>query len=200
MDLFKVQLFFSSWVLTSSYSMFVFDMHMVTKQQPHTCFLLCLLISIAALSLPLLCSEVDNHPWRWWEALISMSIFSYCEKKIPVRHTSIQCNFLKCYTFVWKKWQIKAEYKMQFLLSRGRLSGPHCRMWAFTWDLQAIHFERRHICRWTVAQITALMLQFYVKDWTLFFFLLSMQENHKHFRDFHKYFGAMIIHWLRHWI
>lgn len=51
------------------------------KQQPHTCFLLCLLISIAPLSLPLVGSQVDNHPWRWRETLISSTRFSYCEKE-----------------------------------------------------------------------------------------------------------------------
>lgn len=63
---------------------------MSRKQQPHTCFFFCLLISIAPLSLPLVHSEIDNHPWRWWKTLIAVTIFSYCEKKIPVRH---RCQF-----------------------------------------------------------------------------------------------------------
>lgn len=65
--------------------------------------------------LPLMGSEVDNHPRRCWRTLIAVAIFS--KKNFSQAQMSILCNFLKCYT-VWKeRWQINREWKMLLVLS-----------------------------------------------------------------------------------
>lgn len=76
-------------------------------------FLSCLLSVIAPLSAPLLGSEKESGPWRWWK-----TVFSYSEgKKSCQAQMSIKCNFLKYYTFVWKeRWQIKGKWKMLLAL------------------------------------------------------------------------------------